>query len=951
MEQTLQALQALYVGTDPAMKKQADDWLTQFQQTPVAWQVSDQILTRTDAPPEFRFFAAQTMRTKVQFDFYELPADSYGGLRDSLLNHIERFAAPEHQPIHTMLAVTVADLAVQMDAAWPNCVASLFERFGQTAEGYPMLLEVLQRLPEESMNYKLMTDTAKRNSSCERLQQATPRVVQFLPTLNCPSEQAKRKVLDCFLSWIKFTNLQACDIVQNPLVPECCKYVTEGGALSETATDIIVEILRMCSLDITFFQPVIQVVLTLLESLRAKFESLLVHGPDAALEADSNSILQICRIYVETGECLVPLIMERSSNPEVLSILQVILRCTDLPDEEISSIPLDFWHRLSNEVCRHPETDVKIDQFKSIYVELLSVVARRCAVSSIEDPFQMDDELVGYRQQLLHLAEDCLEILTANAALEHVLKSLQEGQAQGVAIQEAHFYVLTKVGEKAEVRDESVLWQLIQSLPPLISQTVPEDSEGAAILHFTKKTAIELLGCLSKWLKTRPVFLKSALEMISLLLLNGAPPGSPQNILERTKQVQQAASISFKNICYSGRTSLQDLVADLTQLYVSTIPLPIRMHLFIVDGVGTVVASLRDEVAFRSGLEQLVMPLVNGLNSEREKPQVVSEILDRLTGIIRLVLVDAGSSKAASVGTMVSTIFWPLIKQTLASHPADGKVVEKSCRLLKHSMRCVPDLFKPNVPNVAATLIPAFQAHQHSSYLYSSEILANSYAHDPEVVPVLTQLFHALSSTALQRLANAHDHLEEIAELAEDFYGMFERYLRYAPNIVLGAPTLGPTLQLWHVVIFIQQKEAVEAIIAFIEAVLYLIADSSRGHRQMDEKACSHGAQLRPHVLQVCPGLVESIFKLIAGVPTRYVQEAIPSVLHCLRNAYPQEFPTWLEAGFHVLPPSAASPAERMKLAEQIAQKDESSVYSALQDLCYRCEQVALRSRGGGGKK
>jgi hypothetical protein len=41
--------------------------------------------------------------------------------------------------------------------------------------------------------------------------------------------------------------------------------------------------------------------------------------------------------------------------------------------------------------------------------------------------------------------------------------------------------------------------------------------------------------------------------------------------------------------------------------------------------------------------------------------------------------------------------------------------VEKSCRLLKHSMRCVPDLFKPNLSDVARTLVTAFQQHQHSS--------------------------------------------------------------------------------------------------------------------------------------------------------------------------------------------------------------------------------------------
>merc|ERR1719272_711503 len=170
---------------------------------------------------------------------------------------------------------------------------------------------------------------------------------------------------------------------------------------------------------------------------------------------------------------------------------------------------------------------------------------------------------------------------------------------------------------------------------------------------------------------------------------------------------------------------------------------------------------------------------------------------------------------------MISNTFWPMLQQTLQTHPGDPKVVEKSCRLLKHSMRCVPDLFKPNVSAVASTLIPAFQSHQHSSYLYSAEILANTYAHDPEIVPVLTHLFHELSSTALRCLlvAKEQNQLENVTELVEDFYGMFERYLRYAPTIVLEAPTLPPTLLLWNAVIFVQQKDAVEAIIAFIESV------------------------------------------------------------------------------------------------------------------------------------
>lgn len=954
MEQALQALQALYSSPDPATKKEADEWLTKFQQTPTAWQVADQILSSNEAPVQFRFFAAQTMRTKVQFDWYELPVESYSNLRDSLLGHIDRFRAPEHQSIHTMLAVAIADLAIQMDAAWPNAVGHLFERFGTSGESYATLLEVMRMLPEENMNLKLMTDSDKRSNSKDRLQQATPQVVQFLLTLQCPTLQAKQKVLECFLSWIKFTNLQANDIAQNPMIPECFKYILEGGDLSETATDIIIEVLRMSSLDLAFFQPVIKVILEHLGGLMSKFEALLARGVHNSAEADQDGLLQICRIYVETGECLVPLIMEQGSNPEVLNILKVIMRCTDLPGQEISSIPLDFWNRLTDEICRHGQADVKMEQFHMLYLELVSIVIRRVTLPSDEDPFAADDDTIAYRGRMLALVEDCIEVLSANTALDHVLKSLQEGQRLGVPAQEAHFFCLTAVGPRAEVRDASVLWQLIQSLPPLILQQVPENSSDGVLLHYAKKTAIELLGHLAKWLKTRPEFLRSALEMISSLLLSSAPAGSPPNVLERTKQVQQAASIAFKEICVGGKQHLQDLVPQLVQLYTMTMALPIRMHLFVVEGLGTVVAQLKQDDIFRNSLEQLVTPLVNGLTSEREKPQVISEILDRLTTVIRLLDVKAGSAKAAAVGMLISNTFWPLIRQTYSQHAADAKVVEKSCRLLKHSMRCVPDLFKPMVPAVASTLVPAFQSHQHSSYLYSAEILANTYAKDPEVVPVLTQLFNSLSSTGLQCLLAARERLEEFTELVEDFYGMFERYLRYAPTIVLEAPSLPAVLQLWHIVIFVQQKDAIEAVIAFVETVLCHVAES-HGHRRgfVGEGRFNGqlGGLLRPHVLQVGPGFVQSLFRLIAGVPTRFVQEAIPSLMENLREAFSQEFASWLELGLQQLPPSVASKAEQQKIGEQLLRGDRRQVYDGIKDLCYRCEQVALRNRSTEDRK
>lgn len=53
-----------------------------------AWEISDQLL-QLKQDVESCYFAAQTMKMKIQTSFYELPADTHIALRDSLLSHIE----------------------------------------------------------------------------------------------------------------------------------------------------------------------------------------------------------------------------------------------------------------------------------------------------------------------------------------------------------------------------------------------------------------------------------------------------------------------------------------------------------------------------------------------------------------------------------------------------------------------------------------------------------------------------------------------------------------------------------------------------------------------------------------------------------------------------------------------------------------------------------------------
>ena len=80
VEEVAAAVETLYHNPDPQEKKRAENWLENLQKSVYAWQVADQLLHRKWSM-ETCYMAAQTMRTKIQNAFHELPPDSYHSLK------------------------------------------------------------------------------------------------------------------------------------------------------------------------------------------------------------------------------------------------------------------------------------------------------------------------------------------------------------------------------------------------------------------------------------------------------------------------------------------------------------------------------------------------------------------------------------------------------------------------------------------------------------------------------------------------------------------------------------------------------------------------------------------------------------------------------------------------------------------------------------------------------
>ena len=132
LDEVLGLLKDLYKNPDTAGKEKASLMLGELQNSVGAWTISDQLL-QLNQDVESCYFAAQTMRTKIQYAFHELPVDTHAQLRDSLLTHAEKVSDATPTVIATQLCLALADLALQM-ATWKNAANELIKKFGATPQ-------------------------------------------------------------------------------------------------------------------------------------------------------------------------------------------------------------------------------------------------------------------------------------------------------------------------------------------------------------------------------------------------------------------------------------------------------------------------------------------------------------------------------------------------------------------------------------------------------------------------------------------------------------------------------------------------------------------------------------------------------------------------------------------------------------------------------------------------
>uniref|UniRef100_A0A7N6AGH6 Transportin 3 n=1 Tax=Anabas testudineus TaxID=64144 RepID=A0A7N6AGH6_ANATE len=503
-----QAVQALYHDPNPAGKERASVWLGELQRSMYAWEISDQLL-QLKQDVESCYFAAQTMKVKIQTSFYELPPETHNALRDSLLTHIQNLK--DLSPIIvTQLALAIADLALQM-ASWKGCVHTLIEKYNNDISSMPFLIEILTVLPEEVHSRSLRIGANRRTEIIEDLAFYSSTVVTLLTTCvekTGNDEKMFIKVFRCLGSWFNLGVLDSNFMIH---------YNETPTNLHEAASDCVCSALyaiENVDTNMALALHLFQGVLTLETAYHM-----------AVAREDLDKVLNYCRIFTELCETfLETTVRSPGQGMGDLRTLELLLICAGHPQYEVVEISFNFWYRLGEHLYKI--NDAALHSIFRPYIQrLLHCLARHCQLDPDHEGIPEDtDDFGEFRMRVSDLVKDVIFLVGSMECFSQLYSTLKEGNPPW-EVTEAVLFIMASIAKSVDPENNPTLSEVLQQVVLL-----PENVHMAV-----RYTSIELVGEMSDVVDRNPRFLDPVLNY----LMKGL----------REKPLASAAAKAIHNIC------------------------------------------------------------------------------------------------------------------------------------------------------------------------------------------------------------------------------------------------------------------------------------------------------------------------------------------------------------------------------------------------------------------
>ncbi|KAL1139884.1 hypothetical protein AAG570_006861 [Ranatra chinensis] len=810
LETVYQAVYTLYHNADTTEKEKASWWLGELQKSVFSWKVADEILhTRTDL--ESCYFAAQTMRTKIQLSFHELPPEAYISLRDSLLEHISKVTKSTNSAIVTQLCLALADLALQM-SSWNRPVLDLINRFGSSSDA--PLLELLTVLPEDVSSRALRLGANRRQEILQDFIACVPNVLEYFKECLAragDNPQIQSKVFCCFTSWVSVQAITLSEVTDNIVIITAFHILTKelsDNSLHVSAADCVCSLLQCLetnnnqqALELRLFTGVI--------SLEEAYYMAVVHE-------DQEKCLNYCRIFTELAESFLEKILRGTSDGKphfAIKIFDLVLMCVGHHDFEVAIITFNLWYRLS-ESLYDKNNDSLTNIFKPYVERLIEALCRHCQIEPDHEGLLAEgDDFPDFRKKVSELIRDVVFIVGSSNCFRQMFLNIQSPTTTWDT-SEAALFIMQSVAKNILPEENDVVPKVVEAILNL-----PPNTHIAV-----RYTSLLLLGELCEWIEKHPQSLEPVLNLVLYCL--------------QQAQLANAAANCLQSICTSCREHMAVHFSGLIQILQSldTFSISNEAVIGLLKGVAVILGKLPPEQIHQAvkevcliQIKPLCQLVENDIAPARWTKTDPTVWLDRLAAIFRDINVNIRNGELHPCQGVITEI-WPVLSSTFTKYQADSRIMERCCRCLRFAIRCLGKQSVHLLEPLVKQMVTLYTQRQHSCFLYLGSILVDEYACEPGCVQGLLDMLQAFIIPTFNLLQQANG-LKYHPDTVDDLFRLCARFLQRAPVAFLTAPALNSILDCALTATDLVHRDANSSVMKFF----YDLVHAGRNHEDRED--------------------------------------------------------------------------------------------------------------------
>lgn len=872
-QMVIEASTTFYSTKDKEQRRSAEEWLNDFKKSVHAWYITDQIL-HTDKNEQVLFFAAQTIRTKIQYNFHELPVDTHESLRNSLLDHVDLLSQSSFNTVQTQIYIALSDLIMLM-SSWENPVPEIIQRFTNPPDRMNALIEFLTILPEEINNKRLKLGQNRRDQLKTIFSQSSSYIVQFLeaslknyldnPEADVLKQNKKiRYIYKCFSSWIEEKLVEPRLISSSQLFPYLfnlfCQNETDG-ILHEVLTSCVVNMLLMYP----FNGRINEEENVLLVALKENIINLANSYKQAEAQEDIDKCSDLCLVFTELCNALSYfLINEPNSSLGDLNTINLLLMCGTHKEYEVFQKSFIFWFNVSEEIYTNPSSEKLCLQFRNFIYTLIDCICVHCRLDSSHAsvPPAKSDDFGEFRLKSSDLVADVVFIVEANKCFEKIYMTLQSPNTTWYEL-EASLYIMCSFAKSISYDEEQSVIQVVQSILNLPEQ-----------VHISVRcTGIKLIGELCEWLNKHPQFIDQALNFVCYGFSNS--------------QLCQAAANTMLSICTECQQHMINHLEALVNIILNSdsTNMPNEASLELLKGAVVILCNLpvKDITAPLMKLCQVQLEGLQKALSQETKakdPKLLPLYwLDRFTAIFRTIKIRNFTIGIHPCQPVIEAV-WPTLSICLNKYQKDSKITESCCRSLRFALRCTEKHSATILADVVNTIVSLYRINHYSCFLYLGSILVDIYGTDNGVKNGLIEMMQAFTQEAFNFIIKNCENVENISELRrhpdtiDDFFRLSLRFIQRCPYEFISSEIFSPIMTLAVTSLKLDHRDANLSVTKFLsEFVAY-------SHKPQISNLSETNHSLINRVLsEIGEKMIENTINATINMTTRDTKEGIADLI------------------------------------------------------------------------